>query len=666
MRNVLNTNAFSGIGNATAFHQSAGPVAVPLFTAFGGESGIVNLTSALTINGSTINPVCRFEGASAGASTWTATVGTGNLTLTGSGSDPTLTDGYTPFTTATERAPKLNAGKVYTAADNSTYDLATATDDAIIEVVFRYNANGGENTLFSKYKSSTGRGPLLLVDSGSTVRTYGLCSVASPPTVVDGAWYHIIIFCDRNGNNRLYLNGSFSATGANANVAETTAVPFTIGCYDTAFGKSSCAIALSQYWQAAAGTINTTAEQDSIALERFARMCGVYPSRATGAYAPTAMTRASTAYLDRVIDETSGVRRLFRVGSNWPRLSRRQTGSSWVSGYQAELATTNYCLQSQTLAHATWTVSNVTMADGYADPAGGTNAQAMYPTAGASVQHRLDQTVSTSANSISVFAKRGSNDWCGVRSKTGSAIWAWFNLNTGVVGTTASCTARIQSMGAGWYRCTITAVANVDAVILYTSNADNTASYAEASGASPGTYFYGVGAYADRSMSHHSYIPTTTATVTRATDVLTYAAASNFSEATGSIEVGLWSSAADTSNAVARTLVSAYKDASNYHDFALGTSTNSNVQSVAVNASTAQVAATGTVTVGDSTSHTLIASYTTNSYKSTVDGAASITEDTSCTMPTALTAVHVGNNAAGTQGLGGLITSLKLWATRRV
>lgn len=59
---------------------------------------------------------------------------------------------------------------------------------------------------------------------------------------------------------------------------------------------------------------------------------------------------------------------------------------------------------------------------------------------------------------MSVYLKKAGRDWCniglfnGVDSKS-----AWFNLNTGTIGTINSgITANIESVGNGWYRCSIT------------------------------------------------------------------------------------------------------------------------------------------------------------------------------------------------------------------
>ena len=64
----------------------------------------------------------------------------------------------------------------------------------------------------------------------------------------------------------------------------------------------------------------------------------------------------------------------------------------------------------------------------------------------------------TGSYTSSIYAKKGTKNWLYIIGVSGSASRAaWFNLDTGVVGTVnAGVTATIQSIGDGWYRCTAT------------------------------------------------------------------------------------------------------------------------------------------------------------------------------------------------------------------
>ncbi len=63
---------------------------------------------------------------------------------------------------------------------------------------------------------------------------------------------------------------------------------------------------------------------------------------------------------------------------------------------------------------------------------------------------------------FSVYAKRNTSDWVALRFWDQSGgVAAWFNVNTGSVGTVQSgCTATIQSIGSGWFRCIVTRTIN--------------------------------------------------------------------------------------------------------------------------------------------------------------------------------------------------------------
>jgi hypothetical protein len=89
-------------------------------------------------------------------------------------------------------------------------------------------------------------------------------------------------------------------------------------------------------------------------------------------------------------------------------------------------------------------------------------------------------TINGVTATISVYAKKAELNWLRLTNNSAAYSAAWFNLNTGTIGTisgSASPTATITNAGDGWYRCTITMLFDNTAVadiVIACTNADNT------------------------------------------------------------------------------------------------------------------------------------------------------------------------------------------------
>jgi len=123
------------------------------------------------------------------------------------------------------------------------------------------------------------------------------------------------------------------------------------------------------------------------------------------------------------------------------------------------------------------------------------------------------QTVST-ITTVSWFVKAGDVSWVALRNLAVSGSpYVWFNLSTGVVGTQQSgLTGSIQSVGSGWYRCSITgttasSIANnfIDIVPCASDNSQTVVI---------GNYIYIWGAQIESRSAVSAYTPTTTAAIT--------------------------------------------------------------------------------------------------------------------------------------------------------
>ena len=183
---------------------------------------------------------------------------------------------------------------------------------------------------------------------------------------------------------------------------------------------------------------------------------------------------------------------------------------------------TNIALRSEEFDNAAWTKSNSSIsANSIISPSGIQNADKFIENNGTGDKWVfLTPSVSFGTSyTYSVYAKKGERDFVYIYAFSAGINITWFNLNTGTIGTSiGGGTASIQSVGNGWYRCsvTITTLVGTNFYILGVSNADNVQSYT--GNGTSGIYIWGAqveaGSYAT------SYIPTVASTVTRNADVI--------------------------------------------------------------------------------------------------------------------------------------------------
>jgi len=205
------------------------------------------------------------------------------------------------------------------------------------------------------------------------------------------------------------------------------------------------------------------------------------------------------------------------MGVNVPRIDYTNTCPELL----IEKAATNLLLYSEDFSNASWTKTNSTItSNNIAAPNGATTADKLVESV-ATGDHFVQKSIIDSdvPYVFSVFAKKGEREWILLRGVNAATlnVRAWFDLDNGVIGTLQNgATAEIEDVGNGWYRCSLfltsfssgfefrVALATADAVTSYTGDGTS------------GAYIWG--AQLEKNTYQTSYIPTTSATVTRPQD----------------------------------------------------------------------------------------------------------------------------------------------------
>jgi hypothetical protein len=250
------------------------------------------------------------------------------------------------------------------------------------------------------------------------------------------------------------------------------------------------------------------------------KLYSIKPVNGTGDFAFTrsgTRTRKASTYLETV---ATGV----------PALD--YTSDSTCPALSLEKASTNLLLQSESFDNASWGKFRASVtANTTAGPDNLSTADSFLETTDNN-SHVVNQSVSKAASSLqytlTIYVKPNGRDWIqiGLDDNT-NGVNRFFNVATGAIGTAGSFGAgftlnnsNITAMPNGFYRCEITATSTTATSIiarLVTSTDGATTVYI--GDITKGLYV--TGAQLEQGSYATSYIPTTTATVSRVADAVT-------------------------------------------------------------------------------------------------------------------------------------------------
>jgi hypothetical protein len=370
-----------------------------------------------------------------------------------------------------------------------------------------------------------------------------------------------------------------------------------------------------------------------------------------------------------------------------PRFDHNPTTGESL-GLLVEEQRTNLMLRSEEFDNASWIKAGLiafgsgSTANAIAAPNGSITADLLTEDTSTG-QHRVYQTVSgtvnTNAYTLSVYvkAKERTRFYVGIVdspgfSRQGNAVFnlsngTIFSASTGLNGATGGV-ASIQNVGDGWYRCSYAlTLGGTNTAIFCDLNivsAGSTISYT--GDGTSGMYIWG--AQLEAGAFPTSYIPTTTATVTRSADVASITG-TNFSswyrQDEGTVFAETQLPAGSATNTSSRTTIDLTDGSTNnrFNIRAITSATTADQLTIRSGAATtAQFGSNGSA-VG-TTTRKYAAAVKLDDFASWATGASTAGSDTSGAMPIGINQANIGGATGGTEFLSGTIRRLVYWGQR--
>lgn len=354
-----------------------------------------------------------------------------------------------------------------------------------------------------------------------------------------------------------------------------------------------------------------------------------------------------TAYTPTTTQTITNYQRLLKTAAanEWPREFGPVTGE--CLGRSVWEARTNLILYSQEFDNAYWTKSNVTISTNQIIAPDGTLTADKLVEDATLNQHRVLRAIDGSTKNISIYAKAAERSYIGLFAAVGTRTY--FNLSDGTIGTVSSgSTATIESVGNGWYRCSLYNAHPTNAGLFQLSPDGTTETYT-GDGVS-GLYIWGADLEAGTFAT--PYIPTVASTVARVADAAVMTGV-NFSSWYNPSEGTLFADATSIGLLSAAPIAFEIGDGTVNNKIVTGQFVSGAVRSMNIQAgNVTQVQLANTATPTDPTK--VAGSYKFNDFAGSVNGGTVLT-DTVGLVPV-VDRAQVGGNASGaTQYLNGYI-----------
>ncbi len=413
------------------------------------------------------------------------------------------------------------------------------------------------------------------------------------------------------------------------------------------------------YFNLSAGTIGTTSANTTATMTALAN--GWYRCSVAGERVATQGNQILLASGDNTASYTGdGTSGIFIWGAQLDQAAQATAYVPTTSaaagalrrgdrGVLIEGSRTNLCLQSQTFDNATWSrIGSTVTANVIAAPDATTTADKLIEdtSTGSHIAFQTISFVSGTTYTASIYAKAGERTRLNILCVTGFLVNASFDLANGTILGTPVGTALIETLANGWYRCSVSIAATATGGgNLQFRLIDTGTNISYTGDGTSGLYLWQADLQAGAFPS--SPIVTTSASVTRAADVLTYTAGVSY-------PLSLWAEferAVDTGGSEAFLTLN---DNSTNNDAMLNITSGdlARFSTRAAGANQANCDVTGTVAVGAVTK--LAGRSATNDVRSAKGGTLG-TLETVATNPATPTLLQIGSRAASTSPAFGYI-----------